>query len=78
MERFHRCRPRKTVRGAASLDHAALLKDLQKQVALLEDDLRKRTEAEPEYASALRAEYDRALESERTAASSSASARTTG
>ncbi|WP_267958682.1 hypothetical protein [Streptomyces anulatus] len=24
--------------GAASLDHAALLKDLQKQVALLEDD----------------------------------------
>lgn len=53
--------------GAASLDHAALLKDLQKQVALLEDDLRKRTETEPEYASALRAEYDRALESERTA-----------
>ncbi|MFE9823678.1 BREX-2 system adenine-specific DNA-methyltransferase PglX [Streptomyces sp. NPDC005791] len=53
--------------GAASLDHAALLKDLQKQVALLEDDLRERTETEQEYATALRAEYGRALESERTA-----------
>ncbi|WP_406394509.1 BREX-2 system adenine-specific DNA-methyltransferase PglX [Streptomyces sp. NBC_00887] len=53
--------------GVASLDHAALLKDLQKQVALLEDDLRKRTETEQEYATALHAEYDRALESERTA-----------
>ncbi|WTD34013.1 BREX-2 system adenine-specific DNA-methyltransferase PglX [Streptomyces sp. NBC_01643] len=53
--------------SVAPLDQAALLKDLQKQVALLEDDLRRRTEAEEDYVTALRAEYDRALESERTA-----------
>ncbi|MET8056759.1 BREX-2 system adenine-specific DNA-methyltransferase PglX [Streptomyces microflavus] len=49
-----------------SLDHEALLKDLQKQVSLLEDDLRKRAGAEAEFATALRAEYDEAVESERT------------
>ncbi|MER5558788.1 BREX-2 system adenine-specific DNA-methyltransferase PglX [Streptomyces sp. NPDC002506] len=49
-----------------SLDHEALLKDLQKQVALLQDDLRKRAGAEAEFATALRAEYDEAVESERT------------
>lgn len=49
-------------------NQAALLKDLQNQVALLEDDLRRRSETEAEVATALRVEYDRALESERTAA----------
>ncbi|MFB7554486.1 BREX-2 system adenine-specific DNA-methyltransferase PglX [Streptomyces brevispora] len=53
--------------SVAPRNQAALLKALQKQVALLEDDLRRRTETEAEYATALRAEYDRALESERTA-----------
>lgn len=50
----------------ASLDHEALLKDLQKQVALLQDDLRERAETEAEFATALRAEYDLAVDSERT------------
>ncbi|MCZ2526992.1 BREX-2 system adenine-specific DNA-methyltransferase PglX [Streptomyces sp. HB2AG] len=52
---------------AASLDRGALLKDLQKQVALLEEDLRGRA-AREEFDPSLRAEYGRALESERTAA----------
>ncbi|MFE9849078.1 BREX-2 system adenine-specific DNA-methyltransferase PglX [Streptomyces sp. NPDC005576] len=51
---------------AASLDQGALLKDLQRQVVLLQEDLRERTESEHEYATALHAEYDRALLSERT------------
>ncbi|MEV7460147.1 BREX-2 system adenine-specific DNA-methyltransferase PglX [Streptomyces rubiginosohelvolus] len=51
---------------AASLDQGALLKDLQRQVVLLQEDLRERTESEQEYATALHAEYDRALLSERT------------
>ncbi|WP_241990537.1 MULTISPECIES: BREX-2 system adenine-specific DNA-methyltransferase PglX [unclassified Streptomyces] len=51
---------------AGSLDQGALLKDLQRQVVLLREDLRERTESEPEYATALHAEYDRALSSERT------------
>lgn len=51
---------------AGSLDQAALLKDLQRQVVLLQEDLRERTESEQEYATALHAEYDRALLSERT------------
>jgi hypothetical protein len=51
---------------AGSLDQGALLKDLQRQVVLLQEDLRERTESEPEYATALHAEYDRALSSERT------------
>ncbi|MEV6437654.1 BREX-2 system adenine-specific DNA-methyltransferase PglX [Streptomyces anulatus] len=49
-----------------SLDHEALLEDLQKQVSLLQDDLRKRAGTEAEFATALRAEYDEAVESERT------------
>ncbi|MFE0687895.1 BREX-2 system adenine-specific DNA-methyltransferase PglX [Streptomyces xiamenensis] len=49
-----------------SLDHEALLKDLQKQVLLLQDDLRTRAGTEAEFATALRAEYDEAVEAERT------------
>ncbi|MFH9612796.1 BREX-2 system adenine-specific DNA-methyltransferase PglX [Streptomyces pratensis] len=52
--------------SGTSLDHEALLKDLQKQVSLLQDDLRERAGAEVEFATALRAEYDEAVESERT------------
>ncbi|MEU9538714.1 BREX-2 system adenine-specific DNA-methyltransferase PglX [Streptomyces mirabilis] len=52
--------------AAAPLDHAALLKDLQKQVALLENDLRERAQADSAQAVALKAEYDRALLSDRT------------
>ncbi|WP_405893484.1 BREX-2 system adenine-specific DNA-methyltransferase PglX [Streptomyces sp. NBC_01527] len=52
--------------SGTSLDHEALLKDLQKQVSLLQDDLRERAGAEAEFATALRAEYDEAVESERT------------
>ncbi|MFE4915284.1 BREX-2 system adenine-specific DNA-methyltransferase PglX [Streptomyces sp. NPDC056652] len=51
---------------AGSLDQAALLKDLQRQVVLLQEDLRERTESVQEYATTLHAEYDRALLSERT------------
>lgn len=51
---------------AESLDQAVLLKDLQRQVVLLQEDLRERTESEQEYATTLHAEYDRALLSERT------------
>ncbi|MCT7353221.1 BREX-2 system adenine-specific DNA-methyltransferase PglX [Streptomyces sp. 15-116A] len=52
--------------AAAPLDHAALLKDLQKQVALLEDDLRERAHGDSEQAAALKAEYEQALLSDRT------------
>lgn len=45
---------------------ADLLKELQKQVALLEDDLRERARAEP-FSGSLWAEYTRAVESQRTA-----------
>lgn len=60
--------PDATDAPTASLDRAALLKDLQKQVALLEEDLRERAEAEDTdaQAAALRAEYEEALASERT------------
>lgn len=51
---------------AAPLDHAALLKDLQKQVALLEEDLRERAHGDSDQAVALKAEYERALLSDRT------------
>ncbi|WP_030861103.1 BREX-2 system adenine-specific DNA-methyltransferase PglX [Streptomyces sp. NRRL S-37] len=54
--------------SGASLDGARLLKDLQAQARLLEDDLRERTEAEPEFRDALRAEYEKAVAAERTAA----------
>ncbi|WP_030884881.1 BREX-2 system adenine-specific DNA-methyltransferase PglX [Streptomyces sp. NRRL S-1868] len=49
------------------LNREALLKDLQKQVALLVEDLRERA-LRDEFDGPLRAEYDRALDSERTAA----------
>ncbi|MFI5650520.1 BREX-2 system adenine-specific DNA-methyltransferase PglX [Streptomyces anulatus] len=49
----------------ATLDKDALLKDLQKQVVLLEDDLRERA-ALDEFASALTAEYQRATDAGRT------------
>ncbi|WP_406838506.1 BREX-2 system adenine-specific DNA-methyltransferase PglX [Streptomyces sp. AHU1] len=52
----------------ASLDRTRLLKDLQAQARLLEDDLRERAEAEPEFRNALRVEYDKAVMAERTAA----------
>ncbi|MGX9874246.1 BREX-2 system adenine-specific DNA-methyltransferase PglX [Streptomyces cellulosae] len=54
--------------AGAPLDGARLLKDLQAQARLLEDDLRERTESEPEFRDALRAEYDKAVAAERTAA----------
>ncbi len=54
--------------AGAPLDGARLLKDLQAQARLLEDDLRERTETEPEFRDALRAEYDKAVAAERTAA----------
>ncbi|MFJ5894693.1 BREX-2 system adenine-specific DNA-methyltransferase PglX [Streptomyces sp. NPDC093064] len=50
----------------APLDHDVLLKDLQKQVALLEADLRERAHGESEQAAALRAEYRRAESAGRT------------
>ncbi|MFD1146346.1 BREX-2 system adenine-specific DNA-methyltransferase PglX [Saccharothrix hoggarensis] len=53
-----------TTRG---FDHAELVKDLRKQVAALEDDLRERSDEEP-FASALKTEYDEARKAERTAA----------
>ncbi|MEU2053405.1 BREX-2 system adenine-specific DNA-methyltransferase PglX [Streptomyces bungoensis] len=54
--------------AGASLDRTRLLKDLQAQARLLEDDLRERTENEPEFRDALRVEYDKAVAAERTAA----------
>ncbi|MGW5633291.1 BREX-2 system adenine-specific DNA-methyltransferase PglX [Streptomyces sp. NPDC003832] len=58
-----------TAEGAGSgLDRVRLLKDLQARARLLEDDLRERTDSEPEFRDALRAEYERAVAAERTAA----------
>ncbi|MFD0211402.1 BREX-2 system adenine-specific DNA-methyltransferase PglX [Streptomyces hirsutus] len=55
--------------GAGSaLDRTRLLKDLQAQARLLEDDLRRRTDDEAEFRDALRVEYDKAVAAERTAA----------
>ncbi|WP_413759255.1 BREX-2 system adenine-specific DNA-methyltransferase PglX [Streptomyces sp. MMBL 11-3] len=45
-----------------------LLKDLRKQVSALEDDLRARSDAVEEYRERLGAEYERAYEAKRTAA----------
>ncbi|WP_282770684.1 BREX-2 system adenine-specific DNA-methyltransferase PglX, partial [Saccharomonospora viridis] len=53
------------VRGA---DLGELVKDLRKQVTVLEDDLRARAQEEPEFHTPLRAEYDAARKRERTAA----------
>jgi hypothetical protein len=58
-----------TAEGARSgLDRVRLLKDLQAQARPLEDDLRERTDSEPEFRDALRAEYAKAVAAERTAA----------
>ncbi|MET8828443.1 BREX-2 system adenine-specific DNA-methyltransferase PglX [Streptomyces sp. NPDC004610] len=54
--------------GGAGLDRVRLLKDLQAQARLLEDDLRTRTDTEPEFRDALHAEYGKAVAAERTAA----------
>ncbi|MEU1594620.1 BREX-2 system adenine-specific DNA-methyltransferase PglX [Streptomyces sp. NPDC005708] len=50
----------------APLDHDVLLKDLQKQVTLLEADLRERAHGDSEQAAALRAEYQQAVYASRT------------
>ncbi|MEU1538036.1 BREX-2 system adenine-specific DNA-methyltransferase PglX [Actinacidiphila glaucinigra] len=52
----------------AGLDQAALLKDLRRQVVVLEGDLRARSESEDEYRVRLESEYRRAREAQRTAA----------
>ncbi|MER6409702.1 BREX-2 system adenine-specific DNA-methyltransferase PglX [Streptomyces humidus] len=52
----------------AGVDPAALLKDLKRQVAALEDDLRARTESVDEIRERLEAEYRHAREARRTAA----------
>ncbi|MCG6497010.1 BREX-2 system adenine-specific DNA-methyltransferase PglX, partial [Kitasatospora sp. A2-31] len=50
------------------MDQNELLKDLRKQVAALEDDLRERSQDVPEFAETLDDEYQRARAAERTAA----------
>lgn len=50
------------------IDRGALLKDLQRELAVLEADIRRRTEELPEYDADLRAEHARAFELRRTAA----------
>ncbi|WP_323178632.1 BREX-2 system adenine-specific DNA-methyltransferase PglX [Streptomyces sp. NBC_01381] len=50
------------------MDKAALLKDLRKQVTVLEDDLRERTESVDEFRADLEREYAAAREGSRTAA----------
>ncbi|WP_441247345.1 BREX-2 system adenine-specific DNA-methyltransferase PglX [Kitasatospora sp. McL0602] len=50
------------------MDQNELLKDLRKQVAALEDDLRERSQEVPEFAERLDDEYRRARDAERTAA----------
>ena len=55
-------------RAIGRLDRTRLLKDLQAQARVLEDDLRARTESEPEFRDALRGEYEKAVAAERTAA----------
>ncbi|WP_031082524.1 BREX-2 system adenine-specific DNA-methyltransferase PglX [Streptomyces sp. NRRL WC-3549] len=52
----------------AGVDRAALLKDLKRQVAALEDDLRARTESVDEIRLRLEAEYRQARDARRTAA----------
>ncbi|WP_433461723.1 BREX-2 system adenine-specific DNA-methyltransferase PglX [Spirillospora sp. CA-128828] len=52
-----------------SVDKAALLKDLRKQVTTLEDDLRDRTDPGQEFHAKLKDEYDRARQHQRTALS---------
>ncbi|WP_307847474.1 BREX-2 system adenine-specific DNA-methyltransferase PglX [Streptomyces sp. F63] len=52
----------------AGVDRAALLKDLKRQVAALEDDLRERSETVEEFRTRLEAEYQQARDARRTAA----------
>ncbi|MFJ5034466.1 BREX-2 system adenine-specific DNA-methyltransferase PglX [Streptomyces sp. NPDC088560] len=54
--------------SGSGVDRVALLKDLKRQVAALEDDLRERSDSVEEFRVRLRAEYDQALEASRTAA----------
>ncbi|WP_343239866.1 BREX-2 system adenine-specific DNA-methyltransferase PglX [Streptomyces sp. SID12488] len=54
--------------AGAGVSGAALLKDLKKQVTALEDDLRERTGSVEEFRAGLEAEYARAREGKRTAA----------
>ncbi|KFU81955.1 DNA methylase [Amycolatopsis lurida NRRL 2430] len=54
--------------AAQNFDLAELVKDLRKQVTLLEDDLRARSEEVEESATALRTEYDEAFAAKRIAA----------
>ena len=49
------------------IDSKALLDDVKPEVTKLEDDLRKRCEAEPAVDAPLRAQYDAAREKGRTA-----------
>jgi hypothetical protein len=53
------------VRG---VDLAELVKDLRRQVSVLENDLRARSEEVDEFAAALQSEYAQAREAQRTAA----------
>lgn len=55
-------------RTGAGVDRTGLLKDLKKQVAELEDDLRERSESVEEFRTRLEAEYARAYDGKRTAA----------
>ncbi|MFD9484313.1 BREX-2 system adenine-specific DNA-methyltransferase PglX [Streptomyces sp. NPDC059991] len=58
-----------TVAGSGSgVSGAALLKELKKQVTALEDDLRERSESVEEFRTRLEAEYARARDGKRTAA----------
>ncbi|MFE9026580.1 BREX-2 system adenine-specific DNA-methyltransferase PglX [Streptomyces iakyrus] len=54
--------------SGSGVDRVALLKDLKRQVAALEDDLRERSDSVEEFRVRLRAEYEQALEASRTAA----------
>ncbi|MFH8656302.1 BREX-2 system adenine-specific DNA-methyltransferase PglX [Streptomyces afghaniensis] len=54
--------------SGSGVDRVALLKDLKRQVAVLEDDLRERSDSVEEFRVRLRAEYEQALEASRTAA----------
>ncbi|WP_211762972.1 BREX-2 system adenine-specific DNA-methyltransferase PglX [Kutzneria sp. CA-103260] len=56
------------VLATRGFDQAELVKDLRRQVTVLEDDLRVRSAEVDEFATALRAEYDAAFEAHRTAA----------
>ncbi|MGK4591687.1 BREX-2 system adenine-specific DNA-methyltransferase PglX [Amycolatopsis sp. w19] len=57
-----------TAVAAQNFDLAELVKDLRKQVTLLEDDLRARSEEVEESATALRTEYEEAFAAKRIAA----------